>query len=176
MGFFKEELAQVKAFVFDLDGVLSVSVSSLDRDGDVMYTVNSKDDFAIAAALDAGYNVAIISGRESESVEKHYSKLGLKHIFMKATNKIVCLDLFLSETGFVKEQIMYMGDDLPDYKIMDEIGIPTCPADAVIEIRNLSKYVSHLNGGEGCVRDIIEQVMRSKNQWLTDDNLNKISF
>ncbi|MCF8363295.1 MAG: 3-deoxy-D-manno-octulosonate 8-phosphate phosphatase [Prolixibacteraceae bacterium] len=176
MAFFKEELLNVKAFIFDVDGVLSSDTSPLDPNGEPMRTANVKDGFAIRNALLSGYPMAIISGGKNENIKKRYEKLGVEHIYIAARDKITCFEDILNKTKLAPEYFLYMGDDLPDYNIMTKIGIPTCPADAVTEIKSISKYISDRKGGEGCVRDVIEQVMRAQGKWLNPDVIRNPSF
>jgi len=166
MTFFKERLKNIKALIFDVDGVLSMDISPLDENGDPVRTANIKDGFAIRYAMQNGFQVAIITGANTQSVKLRYKKLGVEHIYLNSFNKTESLDDFLSKTGITKAEILYMGDDLVDYSIMQEVGIPTCPLDAVPEIKAISQYISDKKGGEGCVRDVIEQVMRSQEKWF----------
>ena len=169
MTFLKEEFKQIKAFIFDVDGVLSADVSILNEEGDPSRTTNMKDGYAIRNALNNGYEVAIITGGMIERVRLRYEKLGVKHIYMGAFNKLESLADFLKKTGFSKNELVYMGDDIIDYLIMKEVGLPTCPRDAVPEIREIAKYISDKEGGAGCARDIIEQVMRAQGSWLNEN-------
>ncbi len=176
MGFFKEELLNVKAFVFDVDGVLSRDTSPLNEDGDPVRTANVKDGFAIRNAIDLGYPIAIITGGYIERVRLRYEKLGVKYFYDKARKKVECLNDFLDKIGIDAQNVMFMGDDLVDYQVMSVVGIPTCPKDAVHDIKELSKYISDKNGGEGCVRDVIEQTLRAQKKWFTKDMLFKNAF
>ena len=168
MAFSKEEFKQVKAFIFDVDGVLSSDISPLNEQGDPVRTANVKDGYAIRNALNNGYQVAIITGGNVEPVRLRYTKLGVEHIYMGIFDKIKSLDNFLSKTGLRKDDVLYMGDDMPDFQVMKEVGIPTCPIDAVPDIKEISKYISDKKGGEGCVRDVIEQVMRAQGTWMNE--------
>ncbi len=176
MKFFKEELLNVKAFVFDVDGVLSRDVSSLNEEGDPVRTANVKDGFAIRNAIGFGYQVAIITGGYIERVRLRYEKLGVKYFYDNARNKVECLTDFIDKTGIDAKNILFMGDDLVDYQAMITVGIPTCPKDAVHDIKEISKYISDKNGGEGCARDVIEQTLRAQNSWFTKDMLFKNAF
>lgn len=176
MPFFKEELKEVKAFVFDVDGVLSSDTSALNEDGDPVRTANVKDGFAIRTALKAGYPVAIITGGYIERVKLRYRKLGVTFYYEKANDKVECLNDFLNKTAIKKENILFMGDDLVDFLIMKEVGVPTCPKDAVHEIKEISKYISDKKGGEGCVRDVIEQALKAQGKWYSDEMLNSRAF
>lgn len=166
MTFFKAKLKHIKGFIFDVDGVLSMDTSPLDENGDPVRTANIKDGFAIRYALMNGFQMAIVTGANTPRVKMRYQKLGVEHIYMNSFNKTEFLDEILEKTGLQKDEILYMGDDLVDLKIMQQIGIPTCPLDAVPEIKAVSLYISDKNGGQGCVRDVIEQVMRSQGIWL----------
>lgn len=176
MAFFKEELLKVKAFIFDVDGVLSKDVSPLDAAGEPMRTANLKDGFAIRYAIQKGFSIAIISGGRNENIRKRYENLGVEFIYLSVINKEECFIDLVNRTGIKPEEIMYMGDDLPDYQVMTKIGIPTCPSDAVTEIKSISLYISDRNGGEGCVRDVIEQVMRSQGKWINSEVLKSTSY
>lgn len=169
MSNFKEELRKVSAFVFDVDGVLSRQVMSLHPDGEPMRTINIKDGYALQLAVKKGYPVAIITGGNSTAVKTRFLRLGIKHIYLNSFDKRKNLKQFLNENKLDPDTVLYMGDDLPDYKPMEIIGFPTCPADAVVEIKQISRYISHLNGGEGCVRDVLEQVLRLHNKWMDGD-------
>lgn len=176
MAFFKDELEKVKGFVFDVDGVLSKDVSPLNEDGDPVRTTNVKDGFAMRSAIKMGYPVAIITGGFIERVRLRYTKLGVEHFYDKTRNKVECLNDFLGKTGLAADQILFMGDDLVDYNLMQTVGVPTCPKDAVEEIKAVSKYISDKFGGEGCARDVIEQVLKAQGKWFTPEMLNSRAF
>jgi 3-deoxy-D-manno-octulosonate 8-phosphate phosphatase (KDO 8-P phosphatase) len=171
MAFFKEELKKVKAFVFDVDGVLSKDTSPLNEKGEPVRTANVKDGFAIRNAIHFGFSVAVITGGTLERVRLRYEKIGVKFYYDNISNKVKCLDDFLDKSGVKAGNVLFMGDDLVDYKAMQKIGIPVCPRDAVFDIKKISKYVSSRNGGEGCVRDVIEQTLRVQGIWLSEDML-----
>ena len=162
---FKELLGTVKGFVFDVDGVFSNNVI-LHPSGDMMRSMNIKDGYAVQYAVKKGYPIAIITGGASDTVRSRFENLGVTDIYMKSHNKIEDFKTFLNKHHLKPENILYMGDDLPDYEIMSVVGIPVCPADAVTEIKSISKYVSYKTGGEGCVRDVMEQTLRVQGQWL----------
>jgi len=176
MGFFKEELQNIKAFIFDVDGVLSRDTSSLNKHGDPVRTANVKDGFAIRNAINFGFPIAVITGGCMERVRLRHEKLGVIHYYDNVRDKAECLKDFARKTGVDPKHILFMGDDLVDYKIMTEVGIPVCPKDAVADIKAISKYVSDKNGGEGCVRDVIEQTLRAQNKWFTKDMLFNNAF
>jgi 3-deoxy-D-manno-octulosonate 8-phosphate phosphatase (KDO 8-P phosphatase) len=162
---FKELLGNVKAFAFDVDGVFSHNVI-VHPSGELLRSMNIKDGYAVQYAFKKGYPLAIITGGNSEAVRIRFENLGLSDIYMKSRNKMDDFNEFLLRYKLNPEEILYMGDDLPDYEIMKKVGVPTCPADAVEEIKAIAAYVSHKTGGEGCVRDVIEQVLRVQGQWL----------
>lgn len=169
MSNFKEELGNVKAFVFDVDGVLSNAKISLHPEHHLVRTMNIKDGYAINYAIRKGYPIGIITGGNSEAVETRFRNLGVTDIYLSSRNKQQDLSDFLSKYDFKPENILYMGDDLPDYLVMKEVGFPTCPSDAVEEIKSISIYISDKPGGEGCVRDVIEQVLRLQGRWMEPD-------
>ena len=163
------DLTKIKALVFDVDGVLSTSTIAMDDEGQPLRTLNVKDGYAIQLAVKRGLVVAIISGGHSPNIRLRYEYLGVKHIFLSSSYKIRDLETLTSQTGITLDQMLYMGDDIPDYEVMQLCGCPCCPKDAAQEIKDLSIYVSPYNGGEGCARDIIEQVLKAKGLWLTSD-------
>ena len=156
----------IKTFIFDVDGVLTNSNLLVTENGDLLRTVNTRDGFAIRMALDKGYNVFIITGGGSEGVTKRFSKLGIPLIYSKVKDKKAKFEELVSERRLDPQQVLYMGDDLVDYEVMQRVGLPACPSDAVPEIVALSKYVSHLEGGKGCVRDVIERVLKLHDNWF----------
>ncbi len=176
MAFFKDELQKIKAFVFDVDGVLSKDMLPLNYSGVLIRTANVKDGFAIRVAVKKGFPIAIITGGFSNRNKLRYKQLGVKYYYQNVRDKIKCLNDFLQKTGFSANEVLFMGDDLVDYKVMKMIGIPTCPADAVPDIKKISKYISDKAGGEGCVRDVIEQTLRAQNNWFTEETLNTKAF
>jgi 3-deoxy-D-manno-octulosonate 8-phosphate phosphatase (KDO 8-P phosphatase) len=166
MGNFKEDLRRVKAFIFDVDGVFSTSKVILHPSGDMMRTMNIKDGFACFYLIKKGYPVAIITGGNSEAVRLRFERLGIKDIYLQSSDKLKDFEDFIQKYKLDPENVLYMGDDLPDYPVMKKVGLPTCPADAVEEIKSVSRYISDRNGGEGCVRDVIEQVLRVNGKWM----------
>lgn len=162
------DLNKIKALLFDVDGVLSQSTIVLDVSGEPMRTINIKDGYAIQLAVKKGYYVGIITGGNTNAVKIRFENLGVKHIYMSAEVKSIALADFMEKTGVKADEILYMGDDIPDYEIMQQIGLPVCPADAVPEIKQISVYISPLSGGKGCGRDVIEQVMKAQGHWMAD--------
>ncbi|WP_179006229.1 KdsC family phosphatase [Winogradskyella forsetii] len=162
---YKEYLADITTFIFDVDGVLTDGTISVTTEGEMLRTMNIKDGFALKTAIDAGFNLCIISGGSNEGVRTRLAGLGIKDIFLGAHNKIEQLNSYLNQHNILKTQVLYMGDDIPDFPVMKLVGLPCCPQDAVPEIKAISKYVSHKNGGKGAVRDVIEQVLKVQGKW-----------
>lgn len=169
MANFKEGLRNVKAFIFDIDGVLSTQTIPLNLFGVPNRTVNLRDGYAIQLAVKKGYHIGVISGCRSKEYQKRLRLLGVTDIFLNSRSKLEHFNSFLRKYNLNKDEVLYMGDDIPDYEVMKEAGIPVCPSDADSEIRDLATYVSDKRGGEGCVRDIIEQVLRLHNKWMDSD-------
>ncbi len=167
MAFFKEELINVKAFAFDVDGVFSNSNVYLHPTGEMMRSMNIKDGYALQLAVKLGYPVAIITGGTSESVKIRFNGLGVTDVYLGSYDKLDKFEDFYSKYTLKPEEILYMGDDIPDYQVMEVVGLPTCPADAAEDIKVVSKYISDKVGGDGCVRDVIEQVLRAQGKWLS---------
>ena len=162
---YKEYLEHITTFVFDVDGVLTDGTVSVLTNGEMLRTMNVKDGYAIRSAVDKGYNLCIISGGKNEGVRIRLEGLGIKDIYLGAKNKIEQLDDYLTANYIKSENVLYMGDDIPDYPVMKGIGLPCCPQDAVPEIKSISKYISHKKGGKGAVRDVIEQVLKVQGKW-----------
>ena len=167
---YKEYLEHITTFIFDVDGVLTDGTVTVTTSGEMLRTMNIKDGYALKTAVDKGYNVCIISGGSNDGVRVRLSGLGIKNIYLGAHNKIEQLDNYLSSNGVKTENVLYMGDDIPDYPVMKGIGLPCCPQDAVPEIKSISKYVSHRKGGKGAVRDVIEQVLKVQGNWTGNFN------
>ena len=140
----------------------------VDADGVPLRSTNVKDGFALQLAARLGYNIAIITGGYSVSIEKRMEMLGIKDVFVRSASKVEVLQKYMETKNLKPEEIIYMGDDLPDYPVMKMVGLPVCPADAVPEIKDISLYISHLGGGKGAVRDIIEQVLKAQDKWMKD--------
>lgn len=163
------DLTKIKAFVFDVDGVLSCDIVSLHPNGDPMRTVNIKDGYALQLAVKKGYQVAIITGGYTESVRIRFSRLGIQHIYMRSAIKVIDYHDFMEKTGLSSEEVLYAGDDIPDYEVMKLVGLPVAPADAAPEIKHVAKYISLKKGGEGIARDVIEQTMKAQGSWMDDE-------
>lgn len=163
------DLKKIKAIIFDVDGVLSCQTIPLHPNGEPMRTVNIKDGYAIQFAQKVGLKIVILTGGKTESVRLRYERLGVEDIYMGCAVKISTYDSFLEKYGLNDEEVMYMGDDIPDYEIMIRCGCPVCPSDACSDIKNISIYISNHRGGEGCGRDVIEQVLRAQDKWLNSN-------
>lgn len=167
MSNFKEDLRRVKAFVFDVDGVFTDGKLIVNPDGDYSRSMNIKDGFAVQYAVKQGYIIGIITGGNSENVRTRFNNLGITDVYLASSPKIDDFEDFYFKYDLKLEEILYMGDDLPDYEVMTKVGFPTCPRDAVEEIKSVSVYISDKKGGEGCVRDVIEQVLKLHGKWMT---------
>lgn len=163
------DLKKIKAIVFDVDGVLSRETITMDAHGEPLRTVNIKDGYAIQLAAKLGLRIAIMTGGYTDAVRKRYEYLGLEDVYMKCAVKVKTWDDFTRKYGLLDEEIIYVGDDVPDYEVMRRSGCPCCPADACPDIKEISVYISHKKGGEGCGRDIIEQVLRAQGRWMSDE-------
>lgn len=163
---FKQLLNKVTTFIFDVDGVLTDGSVTLMPDGEQVRKMNIKDGYALQLAIKQGYRVAIISGGKSESVRTRMEGLGIKDVYLGVSNKIEKFEDYLLTHQLSADQILYMGDDIPDYEVMSKAGVAVCPKNSAPEILGICTYVSHLNGGEGCVRDVIEQTLRLHNKWF----------
>lgn len=162
------DLKKIRAIVFDVDGVLSSQTITLHTTGEPMRTVNIKDGYAIQYAVKSGLIIAIITGACTNSIKLRYSRLGVEDIYMGADVKIDVFNEWLRKRNLHAAEVVYMGDDIPDYEVMKQVGCPCCPCDAATEIKEISRYISTIEGGHGCARDVIEQVMRAKGIWLKD--------
>ncbi len=162
------DLKQIRALAFDVDGVLSSNLVSLLEDAQPCRTANIKDGYALQLAVKSGLELAIITGGKSEAVRKRYEGLGIRNVYMGVSVKIRQYEEWTSLLGLQPHEVIYMGDDIPDYEVMRRCGCPCCPADAAAEIREISTYVSPYAGGQGCVRDVLEQVMRAQGKWMAN--------
>lgn len=169
MSNYKEKLLKVNTFIFDYDGVMTDGTVFLTNDGDALRTANVKDGYALQLAIKKNYRIAIISGAYSESVRRRFESLNIKDVFLGVEKKIDVYLQYLETNKLESENVLFMGDDIPDYEIMLKAGVPTCPSDASEEIKRTATYISHQGGGHGCVRDIIEQVLKVQGKWMNDD-------
>lgn len=163
------DLQKIRAVIFDLDGVLSTETISLGSDGTPLRTVNIKDGYGIQLAMKMGLRVAIISGCRIDAVRHRYEGLGMEDIYLGAAVKIRIYDEFIAKYGFQDDEVMFMGDDVPDLEVLRRVGCPVCPKDACPEVRELCLYVSDRRGGYGCGRDVLEQTLRAQGKWLSDE-------
>ena len=159
---------QINTFVFDVDGVLTDGTLLVLPNAVMARKMNIKDGYAMQLAVKKGYHVVIISGGNSEEVKERLEKLGISDVLMRVTDKASILKQYMKDNKLQKEQILFMGDDIPDLKVMQVAGLACCPIDAVAEIKSISQYISHLKGGEGCARDVIEKVMKLQGNWNED--------
>lgn len=161
----------ITTLVFDVDGVLTNGLLTILPGGVFARTMNVKDGYALQLAVKRGYRVIIISGGTSEEVQERLERLGIRHVYMQVTDKVSVLKQLMLEHHIAAEEIMYMGDDIPDLDVMNLAGLPCCPSDAVGEIREISKYISPLAGGAGCGRDIIEKILKVRGHWNDDTHI-----
>jgi 3-deoxy-D-manno-octulosonate 8-phosphate phosphatase (KDO 8-P phosphatase) len=163
-----EKFKHITTFVFDVDGVLTDGTVLVLPDGLMARNMNIKDGYALQLAVKKGYRVLVISGGTSSEVKERLAKLGVTHTWMQVSDKAATLQEFMNKEGIGKAEVLYMGDDIPDLAVMGLAGLPCCPQDAVQEIREIATYISHLPGGKGCARDVIEKVMKLRGNWSED--------
>lgn len=162
------DLTKIRAIAFDVDGVLSTSTIPLAPDGVPMRMVNIKDGYALQLAVKHGYKIAIISGADTQALRVRFAGLGITDLFLGASVKLPVLQKWMADNALNPEEVAFAGDDIPDYEAMRAVGLSVASADAAVEIREIATYVSPLEGGRGVGRDLIEQVMRAKGEWLAD--------
>lgn len=164
---YKQIMNHITTFIFDVDGVLTDGTVRVSQTGEMLRDMHIRDGFAMKAALECGYNVCIISGGSNEGVRIRLRNLGITDIHLAAPDKVATFKEYIELYNIKPEEVLYMGDDIPDYHVMKLVGLPTCPQDASPEIKGISNYISHINGGRGAVRDVIEQVMKVQGKWNT---------
>jgi len=162
---YKEYLRNITTFIFDVDGVFTDGTLLITTKGEMLRKMSVKDGYALKSALQKGYNVCIITGGTNEGVRERLRGLGVTDIHMGAHHKEEPLKEYLDIYNIKPENVLYMGDDLPDIPPMKMVALPCCPQDAVQEVKAISKYISHREGGDECVRDVIEQVMKVRGDW-----------
>ena len=162
---YKEKFKNIKTFVFDVDGVLTNGGLYILPSGEFMRKMNAKDGYALKLALIKGYNIAIITGGKENNIKERLNKLGVKNVFLNAHNKLPILESYLTENNLNIKNTLYMGDDIPDIECIQKVYVSSCPNDAVYEVKEACDFISSFKGGEGCVRDVIEQVLRINNDW-----------
>lgn len=165
---FKQLLKDVKAMVFDIDGVLTDGNITVMEDGQMVRRMSTRDGYALQHAVKNGFIIGIISGGRSEAAKNRLLRLGIQDVYIGITDKLDTLKEFMHIHELKYDNILYMGDDMPDYEVMQKCGIPCCPKDSAQEIKDLSVYISDKKGGQGCVRDVIEQVMKVHKKWLVN--------
>lgn len=165
---YKQKLKKITTFILDIDGVITDGQLLMHPSGEFLRNMSTRDGYAIKKAANSGFNVIIISGGESESMRKRLSYLDTTEIHMGVKDKVEVYKKLKQKYSIKNKEVLYMGDDIPDYEIMQEVGIATCPKDAVNEIKNISDYISHFKGGKGAVRDVIEQTLKIHKKWLIE--------
>lgn len=165
-----DKLITAKAFVFDVDGVMTDGSVIATETGEFLRNFNIKDGYALQHAVKAGYPIAIISGGNSKGVVRRFEQLGIKDIYVGQQHKQEAFNQFLANYNLTPQDIIYMGDDLPDYPLLKIVGVACCPADAAIDIKGICHYVSPINGGKGCVRDIIEKTLKIQDKWWLEES------
>ena len=166
---YRENLPKITTFVFDFDGVLSDGKIWVLPDGEQIRATHVKDGYAMQYALRKGYRIAIISGGISESMRLRYLNFKGIEVFLRVSDKVEVFNAYIKEHNISPEEVLFMGDDIPDCELMKLCGVKCCPADACTEIKALAEYISFANGGYGAVRDVIEQTLRAQNKWMEDD-------
>jgi len=170
---YKEKLNKIETFVFDIDGVFTDGKIIVDSQGKESRSFNTKDGIAVKLANDLGYNIAIITGANNEGIKARMNRLGIENVFLNSSDKVKDLLNFSKTNNISLRKTVYMGDDLPDIFPMNLVYLKTCPHDAAPEVREISDYVSNKKGGEGCVRDVIEQTLKVQGNWdLSKKNQN----
>lgn len=166
---YKEILERVNTLIFDFDGIFTDGSAFMMPGHVPLRSTNAKDTYAVQLAAKKGITIAILTGGTSEEIRNRFNMLGVSHIFLGSRNKLAVFNRFCEEHSINPDNVLYMGDDIPDYQVMKHVALPCCPADAVQEIKSVSKYISHIKGGKGCVREIIEQVLKVKGLWFDQD-------
>lgn len=162
---FHSRLGSITTFVFDMDGVLTDGSLFATETGELVRRFNIKDGYALKLAKEKGFHVALISGGKSASAKQRFLDLGIPDVYMGVADKAEIFKDYIFENDIEAGQVLYMGDDLPDYDVMKMVGLPACPSDASGEIKAISLYISPFSGGEGCVRDVIEKVLKVQDKW-----------
>ncbi|MDG1398300.1 MAG: HAD-IIIA family hydrolase [Polaribacter sp.] len=162
---YKQLLPKITTFIFDVDGVLTSGMLTIMPDGELVRHMNVKDGYAMKTALNKGFKVCIISGGTNKAVKSRLAALGIQDIYLGAHNKINEYKEILEKYNLNHENVLYMGDDIPDIPVMKKVGLASCPNNAVPEVQQAARYISNIKGGEGCVRDVIEQVLKVQGKW-----------
>lgn len=171
---YKSILNQIKAVILDVDGVLTDGSLILLPDGNMTRTMNTRDGYAMQLAVKKGIPIAVITGGRDESVRERLRYLGITDVYLNSHNKLEDYDDFLHKYQLSPEEIIYMGDDIPDLEVMQLVGLPCCPKNAAPEVRNIALYISQIDGGKGCVRDILEQLLKVQGKWMHDEHTQSV--
>jgi len=163
------KLKDITTFIFDVDGVLTDGSVFVTEAGDQCRTFNTKDGYALQLAVKCMYNVVVITGGRSEGVRHRLNSLGITDVFLGAHVKLDIFENYIAENHIDRANVLYMGDDIPDIDIMKVVGLPTCPTDSAEEVKAVSQYISPALGGRGCVRDVIEKVMKIQGKWMSEN-------
>lgn len=169
MSNFKEDLKHINTFVFDVDGVFTDGTLFIIGETEQARQMNIKDGFAVKYATNKGFKVCLITGGSSENVRTRFKGLGVEDVYLSSRDKVADFNNFVLKYNIDPKSVLYMGDDLPDFEVMKLVGLPTCPADAAVEIKSIARYISNFAGGKGCIRDVIEQVMRAQGIWFENN-------
>lgn len=167
---YKAQLGKTETFIFDVDGVFTDNIVYLSADGEQMRTANVRDGYAVQLAIKKGIQIFILSGGKSEAVRKRFEMLGVKEIHLGVPTKKVKLQEWIDSGAINPATTTYMGDDIPDYWVMQMVAMGCCPQDAAFEIRKIADYISPFKGGHGCVRDVLEQSLKLKKMWMDDES------
>jgi len=160
-----ENLKNITTFIFDVDGVLTNGTVIATESGELLRAFNIKDGYALQLAAKKDYNICIISGGKGVAMNKRFDSLGVANVFLGVHDKIEVFNNYIQQKGINPNQVLYMGDDIPDIAVMELVGIATCPNDAVEEVKAISHYISPKKGGEAAVRDVIEKVLKVQHNW-----------
>ncbi len=160
-----EAFREIETFIFDVDGVMTDSSVVVLEDGKLLRRMSVRDGYALQLAMIQGYSIFVITGGKSEGVKERLNKLGISEVYLGVADKLSTYEEIVDTYDLNEATILYMGDDMPDYPVLRRVGLPTCPADAVPEIRALARYISPYPGGAGCVRDVIEKVLKLNDKW-----------
>jgi 3-deoxy-D-manno-octulosonate 8-phosphate phosphatase (KDO 8-P phosphatase) len=161
-----DQLKNITTFILDVDGVLTDGTVLVLENGLQARRMSIRDGYALQLAVKRGYRILVISGAAASPVVDRLNKLGITDVHMGAKDKKSIVDQYTAQHGLSREELLFMGDDLPDLEVMQAVGVPVCPADAVEEIKAISVHTTSLKGGEGCVREIIERVMKLRGNWM----------
>ena len=165
---YKTILPKIKTFIFDIDGVLTDGKVLITNEGELLRALDTKDGYAMKCALAQGFKIVIISGGSNEGIRDRFRAFGIHDIYLGANHKLKAYEDLMDNYVLNPNEILYVGDDIPDIPVMKEVGVSCCPSDAVSDVKSIVDYVSHKKGGEGCVREIIEQVLRVQGKWRLD--------